>query len=97
MRLVKIDRQLTLELATSKVAQMRIAGLAQIARVGGVLTVAKQVERPEEQELLRALGVDFMQGHATAVPLPLGALDRQREELLIVDENVREEESLAAH
>lgn len=96
VRLVKIDRLLTRDLATSKVAQMRIAGIAQIARVGGVLTVAKQVERPEEQGLLRALGVDFIQGHATAVPVPLEALDRQREQALVVDANVTEGESREA-
>ena len=88
--LAKIDRALTRGLATDRAAQMRVAGLAQLARVGGVLTVAKQVERPEEQALLRALGVDFVQGHATAVPAPLVELDRQREERLIVDPAVRE-------
>jgi EAL domain-containing protein (putative c-di-GMP-specific phosphodiesterase class I) len=95
VRLVKIDRALTTSLADSQVAQMRIAGIAQIARIAGVHTVAKQIERPEEQELLRALGVDFMQGHATAVPTPLETLDRQREEQLVVDEAACEGETHA--
>ncbi|MGH8142731.1 MAG: EAL domain-containing protein [Steroidobacteraceae bacterium] len=90
VRLVKIDRALTRGLAASRAAQMRVAGIAQLARVGGVLTVAKQVDQPEEQEQLRALGVDFVQGHATAVPSPLATLDQQREQLLVVDPNVRE-------
>ncbi|HEX4025182.1 MAG TPA: EAL domain-containing protein [Steroidobacteraceae bacterium] len=90
VRLAKIDRTLTRDLAASRAAQMRVAGLAQLARIGGVLTVAKQVERPEEQELLRALGVDFIQGHATAVPAPLAELDRQREQLLVIDPGVHE-------
>jgi len=85
VRLAKIDRQLTLDLATSKSARMRIAAIAQIARVGGVHTVAKQVERAEEQELLRALGVDFLQGHAVAAPAPIDNVDRWREQRLIVD------------
>ena len=85
VRLAKIDRQFTLDLATSKTARMRIAAIAQIARVGGVHTVAKQVERPEEQELLRALGVDFVQGHAVASPAPLDNVDRWREQRLVVD------------
>jgi EAL domain-containing protein (putative c-di-GMP-specific phosphodiesterase class I) len=85
VRLAKIDRKLTWDLATSKAARMRIAAIAQIARVGGVHTVAKQVERPEEQELLRVLGVDFLQGHAVAGPAPLEAVDRWREQHTIVD------------
>jgi EAL domain-containing protein (putative c-di-GMP-specific phosphodiesterase class I) len=90
VRLAKIDRRLTQGLASSRTNQMRVAGLAQIARVAGVLTVAKQVEAPEEQDLLRALGVDFIQGHASAMPVPLETLDREREEMLVVDPDVRE-------
>jgi EAL domain-containing protein (putative c-di-GMP-specific phosphodiesterase class I) len=89
VRLVKFDRALSAQLADSKMAQMRVAGLAQIARVAGVHTVAKQIERAEEQEL----GVDFMQGHATAMPTALETLDRQREEQLVVDEGVVASES----
>jgi EAL domain-containing protein (putative c-di-GMP-specific phosphodiesterase class I) len=95
VRLAKIDRSLTRELAASKVAQMRIAGLAQIGRVAGVHTVAKQVERADEQELLKALGVDFVQGHGTSLPIPLESLDREREASLIVDENARDPEPQA--
>jgi EAL domain-containing protein (putative c-di-GMP-specific phosphodiesterase class I) len=91
VRLAKIDRRLTQGLAANRASQMRVAGLAQMARVAGVLTVAKQVEDAREQDLLRALGVDFIQGHASAMPAPLDALDRQREELLVVDPDVRED------
>lgn len=96
VRLAKIDRQLTRELAASKTARMRIAAIAQIARVGGVHTVAKQVERIEEQELLRALGVDFLQGHAVAAPAPLDNVDRWREQRLIVDADAGAELTSAA-
>jgi EAL domain-containing protein (putative c-di-GMP-specific phosphodiesterase class I) len=85
MRLVKIDRSLTSDLAGSKAAQIRVAGIAQMARVAGIHSVAKQVERVEEQELLRALGVDFVQGHGTELATPLASLDLQREQRLIVD------------
>ena len=86
MRLVKIDRTLTRELHASKTAQMRIAGLAQMARVGGIHTVAKQVEDAEEQEQLRALGVDFVQGNASAPTTTFEELDLRRAEGLIIDE-----------
>jgi EAL domain-containing protein (putative c-di-GMP-specific phosphodiesterase class I) len=96
VRLAKFDRPLTQELGTSRIAQMRLAGLAQIARVAGVHTVAKRVERPEEQELLRATGIDFIQGHATAIPLPLEMLDRERELRIVIDDNVRETDAETA-
>jgi EAL domain-containing protein (putative c-di-GMP-specific phosphodiesterase class I) len=90
VRLAKIDRRLTQDLAAQRANQMRVAGMAQIARVAGILTVAKQVDGAAEQALLRALGVDFVQGHAAAVPVPLDELDRQRAEQLVIDEDVRE-------
>jgi EAL domain-containing protein (putative c-di-GMP-specific phosphodiesterase class I) len=86
--LVKIDRQLTRDLSASRMAQMRIAGLAQMARVAGIHTVAKQVDLPEEQEQLRVLGVDFVQGFGNAMPMPLETLDREREQRTVVDESV---------
>ncbi|MGB8328380.1 MAG: EAL domain-containing protein [Steroidobacteraceae bacterium] len=89
VRLAKIDRSVTRDLVARKSAQMAIAGIAQIARVGGVHTVAKQIDNADEQALLQALGVDFIQGFATGVPTPLETLDQRREESLIVDEGVR--------
>ena len=90
VRLAKIDRRLTQDLAAHRANQMRVAGMAQIARVAGILTVAKQVEVPAEQALLRALGVDFVQGLAAAAPVPLDELDRQRAEQLVIDDDVRD-------
>lgn len=88
VRLVKIDRALTEGLESSKLSQMRVAGIAQIARIAGVHSVAKHVDRAQELELLRALGVDFVQGHATAVTTPLASWDRQREQRLLIDTTV---------
>jgi EAL domain-containing protein (putative c-di-GMP-specific phosphodiesterase class I) len=96
VRLAKIDRRLTLDLANHRANQMRVAGMAQIARVAGILTVAKQVEAPAEQALLRALGVDFVQGHAAAAPVPLDELDRQRAKALVIDDAVREPVGMSA-
>jgi EAL domain-containing protein (putative c-di-GMP-specific phosphodiesterase class I) len=93
VRLVKIDRKLTRDLESSKVAQMNVAGIAQIARIAGVHTVAKQVEQASEQALLRALGVDFIQGFATDLPAPLESLDRLREQRLIIDDSARDPHS----
>jgi len=90
--MVKLDRQLTHDLASSRAARMRIAGLAQMARVAGIHTTAKQVELPEEQEQLRVLGVDFVQGFSNAVPVPLETLDRERNQRLVIDAGVGDQQ-----
>jgi EAL domain-containing protein (putative c-di-GMP-specific phosphodiesterase class I) len=84
--LAKIDRSLTCDLAANRIAQMRIGAIAQIARIAGVHTVAKQVESAAEQELLRALGIDFVQGYGSAIPVTLDALDEQREAQVVIED-----------
>ncbi|HEX7417259.1 MAG TPA: EAL domain-containing protein, partial [Steroidobacteraceae bacterium] len=73
VRLLKLDRALTADLATDKIRQAAIAGIAQMARVAGVHTVAKRIDCAAERELLTALGVDFIQGFAFSAPTPLDA------------------------
>ena len=78
LRLVKIDRQLTGEVLNSKSGQACVAGLAAMARVAGIHSVAKKVDREDEHALLAALGVDFVQGYGAATPAPLDAIDAER-------------------
>jgi EAL domain-containing protein (putative c-di-GMP-specific phosphodiesterase class I) len=85
LRLVKIDRALTGEVLHSKAGQARIAGLAHMARVAGVHSVAKKVDGEREHLLLADLGVDFVQGFAAAAPAPLEAIDCERRQLLLID------------
>jgi EAL domain-containing protein (putative c-di-GMP-specific phosphodiesterase class I) len=75
LRLVKIDRRLTGEALGGTAGKARISGIAHMARVAGVHSVAKKVDGEQEHELLAVLGVDFLQGFAAAVPVPLDALD----------------------
>jgi EAL domain-containing protein (putative c-di-GMP-specific phosphodiesterase class I) len=75
-------------LMSDKTAQMRIAALTHMARFAGVHTVAKLVEHPQEQDLLRSLGVDFVQGNGSASPVPLDGLDRIHAEHQLVDQSV---------
>jgi EAL domain-containing protein (putative c-di-GMP-specific phosphodiesterase class I) len=53
--------------------------------VAGVHVVAKNVECPEAQALLQALGVDFMQGYAAGAPAPLDTVEARMAELRIID------------
>ncbi|MEZ5498425.1 MAG: EAL domain-containing protein [Steroidobacteraceae bacterium] len=95
LRLVKVDRTLTLALAEVKAAQARIAGIAQMARVSGVHSVAKRIDDAAEETLLAALGVDFQQGFATATPAPLDDVDDERVMRLVVDPAVANDDDLA--
>jgi EAL domain-containing protein (putative c-di-GMP-specific phosphodiesterase class I) len=76
--MVKIDRELSGEALVSRGGQARLAGLAQMCRVMGVPSVAKQVESDSEHALLGALGINFAQGFGVSEPGPLDAIDNER-------------------
>lgn len=97
LRLLKIDRRLTADLAQSRSAQAVVAGIAQMARIAGVHSVAKQVDDPQDHVLLRNLGVDFVQSFATSVPTPLEALRADITERMIVDNTVLEENPVPSY
>jgi len=75
VRLVKLDARLTQDLVADRGRQARIAAIAQAARVAGVHVVAKRVESEEGQSMMRALGVDFIQGFAASMPTALETFD----------------------
>jgi EAL domain-containing protein (putative c-di-GMP-specific phosphodiesterase class I) len=85
LRLVKIDRVLTGEVLNSRAGQACVAGLATMARVAGIHSVAKKVDREDEHALLAELGVDFVQGYGAANPAPLNVIDSERAECLLID------------
>jgi EAL domain-containing protein (putative c-di-GMP-specific phosphodiesterase class I) len=88
LRLVKIARALTGEVLNTRAGQACVAGLATMARVAGIHSVAKKVDHQDEHPLLTALGVDFVQGYGNATPAPLDAIDAEREECLLIDPGV---------
>lgn len=88
LRLVKIARALTGDVLNTRAGQACVAGLATMARVAGIHSVAKKVDRQDEHPLLTALGVDFVQGYAVATPAPLDVIDAEREECLLIDPGV---------
>ena len=96
VRLVKLEPQLTHDLVRDRGRQARVAAIAQAARVAGVHVVAKNVECPESQALLQALGVDFMQGYGASAPAPLDAIDARLDERRIVDPLFGEDEIVDA-
>ena len=85
LRLLKIDRALTTDLRDSRYHQAVLAGIAQMARLAGVHTVAKQVETTEENSLLANLGLDFVQSFAGAAPVALEVLQQGMMDRVVVD------------
>jgi EAL domain-containing protein (putative c-di-GMP-specific phosphodiesterase class I) len=85
LRLLKIDRRLTADLATSRHHQALVAGIAQMARLAGVHSVAKRVDSNDENRLLASLGVDFAQGFASAAPQSLDVLHQDLVSRVLVD------------
>ncbi len=85
LRLIKIDPQVTGAVSQSRAAQVRVAACVQMARFSGVHVVAKRVEAEAHQSQLQALGVDFVQGFASAPPAALDNFDAAREKRMLVD------------
>jgi diguanylate cyclase (GGDEF)-like protein/PAS domain S-box-containing protein len=68
---IKIDGSFIKKLASSPLDQTIVKSIADIARSMHASTVAECVEEVETIELLRHLGVDYVQGWATGKPTPL--------------------------
>jgi EAL domain-containing protein (putative c-di-GMP-specific phosphodiesterase class I) len=91
LRLLKLDRRLTHEAANTRSAQAVIAGIAQMARIAGVHSVAKQVDKSDEFVFLASLGIDFVQSFAGAAPMRLDALQAELSTLELIDPAVAAE------
>jgi diguanylate cyclase (GGDEF)-like protein/PAS domain S-box-containing protein len=68
---VKIDSTYTRELETDEVNQEMITALVRLAKQLDFQVIAEQVEDGNTIDLLRRLGVDFVQGYAIERPHPL--------------------------
>jgi EAL domain-containing protein (putative c-di-GMP-specific phosphodiesterase class I) len=74
VKYVKLAPEMTSKMRTDKVSQAAITGVVQMARVLGMLTVAKRTETAAEQEWLTALGVDFVQSNSMSPPVAIDSL-----------------------
>jgi diguanylate cyclase (GGDEF)-like protein/PAS domain S-box-containing protein len=75
---LKIDGEFIRELATSRVNQVVVRSMIDIARGLGLRTIAEFVSDAETVEMLRGYGVDFAQGFSLAKPQPIDALELGR-------------------
>jgi len=69
--LLKIDRELILDLAYEPASREVVGAIVTLAETLGLQTVAVGVEGDETLSLVRDLGVDFVQGQRVGAPRPL--------------------------
>lgn len=68
---LKIDGSFIRDITDNRISESMVAAITQVAKVMELDTVAEYVENSKTKTLLRKLGVDFVQGHATGKPRPL--------------------------
>jgi diguanylate cyclase (GGDEF)-like protein/PAS domain S-box-containing protein len=78
---VKIDGHFVREMHMDPVDRAMVAAIHTVGHVMGLTTIAEWVEHEASQDLLAAIGVDFVQGYAVASPMRLmDALQRMDQE-----------------
>jgi len=68
---LKIDGSFVRDITTNRISESMVAAITEVAKVMGLKTVAEYVETPAARLLVKKLGVNFVQGHATGKPVNL--------------------------
>ena len=71
VNLLKIDGSFVRDILESPLSQTIVSSVVQVADVLGALTVAEHVENDQVRDLLRDLGVHYVQGFSVHKPEPL--------------------------
>jgi EAL domain-containing protein (putative c-di-GMP-specific phosphodiesterase class I) len=72
---IKIDRSFVSELSNRADCAAIVCAITGLGRGLNILTTAEGVETEEQLDLLRAAGVDQLQGYLMARPKPLAEVD----------------------
>lgn len=75
---LKIDGCFVRELTTNSIDRALVTAINEIGHVMGMHTIAECVEDQSAVEILRRIGVDFVQGYSVAMPFPLEDLIERR-------------------
>ncbi|WP_027950060.1 ammonium transporter [Haliea salexigens] len=75
---LKIDGIFIRDIARCEIDQAMVASINNIAHIMGLKTIAEFVEDQSTLDLLRDIGVDFVQGYLIGEPAPLEQLGRVR-------------------
>ena len=76
--LVKIDGEYVVDLADNPQDQVLVRALVQVCQAYGIHTVAEFVQDARTLQMLRELGVDYVQGYLIGRPVPLSEAGLQR-------------------
>lgn len=68
---LKIDGSFVRDIADNRISVSMVAAITQVAKVMELETVAEYVETEAAKQKVADLGVDFAQGHAIGLPIPL--------------------------
>lgn len=68
---LKIDGSFVCEVTTDEVSLSMVEAICQIGRTMGLQTIAEYVGNDETIEVLRGIGVDYVQGFHIGMPVPL--------------------------
>ena len=71
---LKIDGAFVRDIVDDPIDKAMVEAINQVGHIMGVKTIAEYVESAEILELLRELGVDFVQGYEIAKPIPISEI-----------------------
>ncbi|RFB04772.1 putative bifunctional diguanylate cyclase/phosphodiesterase [Parvularcula marina] len=80
---LKIDGSFVSGVSTSRENQLFVRTLLDLARNFGMKTVAEWVDDENDAQLLKALGVDYLQGYYIGKPAPLPRAEGEEERLAV--------------
>ncbi len=83
--IIKIDPSFVAGLGTDGTLAMLTRTIVQVGHDLGIEIVAEGIERPEQLELLRAMGCGLGQGYLVARPMAAGAVESMAPESMAVD------------
>ncbi len=69
---LKIDGAFVRDMVGSPVQRALVESIHQIGQVMGIRTIAESVENRQTLEVLKEIGVDYVQGYGISLPEPLG-------------------------
>lgn len=68
--IIKVDRKIIQDINNDDLKQSVYKALVNLAKENGIKVLAEGIETPYELEVIKSIGVDFMQGYYFSKPLP---------------------------
>jgi diguanylate cyclase (GGDEF)-like protein/PAS domain S-box-containing protein len=82
---LKIDGMFVKDILQDKIDLAMVKSIKEIANVMGMSTIAEFVENDQIIEILRDIGVDYIQGYGVAMPIPIEQLKNNIDNVIKLD------------